>query len=184
MDLIDEPTGLHLLRLARSAIAARISGEEDSVDQMVGDPALGRRGVFVTLRKFGKLRGCIGTFSPHYDLPEMVVEMSVAATRDPRFTNRPISAAELNDIRIELSILSPLKRITDPLSFDRGRHGVYLRHGLASGCFLPDVGMDLGWDKEKFLSELCKQKAGLSARAWEDERAEIHIFTVQKILER
>ncbi|MFQ5502792.1 MAG: AmmeMemoRadiSam system protein A [Phycisphaerae bacterium] len=183
MDRIDEPTGLCLVRLARSAIAARISGGEDSVALEGFDPALGRRGVFVTLRKFGKLRGCIGTFFPSRDLPGTVVEMSVAATRDPRFTATPIGAAELNDIRIELSVLSPLTRITDPLSFERGRHGVYLRHGAASGCFLPDVGMDLGWDKEQFLSELCKQKAGLSARAWEDEQAEIHIFTVQKIVE-
>lgn len=184
MDLIDERTGLCLLRLARSAITARFSGRDLNDIRKEFDLVPPPRGVFVTLRRFARLRGCIGTFSPRGDLPETVVEMAVAALQDPRFTATPIGTAELSHIRIELSILSPLERITDPLAFERGRHGVYIRHGSASGCFLPEVGMDQGWDREMFLSELCRQKAGLPPRAWADKQAEIHIFTVQKFAEK
>ncbi len=144
---------------------------------------MARRGVFVTLRKRGRLRGCIGTFTPRADLPETVVEMSASATRDPRFTAMPISPTEEKDIRIELSVLSPLRRIEDPLDFELGRHGIYLRHGIAAGCFLPEVGTESGWDKERFLSELCSQKAGLSPDAWRDRAVEIQVFTVQKFVE-
>jgi AmmeMemoRadiSam system protein A len=160
-----------------SGVCARAAGDEPW-------PAMQRRGVFVTLRKAGRLRGCIGTFAPRADLPETVVEMAVAATRDPRFTAMPISSAEAKDIRIELSILSPLRRIEDPLDFELGRHGIHLRHGIAAGCFLPDVGTEQGWDKETFLSELCRQKAGLRPDAWRDPAVEIQVFTVQKFAER
>lgn len=180
MATIDDNTGRGLLRLARKAVKAEISGDRLDVGREGPWPPLERHGVFVTLRKSCRLRGCIGTFTPRNDLPETVKEMAEAATRDPRFVDTPISAAELKDIRIELSILSPLERISDPTSFELGRHGLYLKHGLATGCFLPDVGTEQGWDKETFLSELCRQKAGLSPVAWRDEQAEIYVFTVRK----
>lgn len=183
MDAIDEQTGVRLLRTARSALVAQVVGERADTADDAPWPAMSRRGVFVTLRKGRRLRGCIGTFAPHADLPETVVEMAIAATRDPRFTAMPISAAEVKDIRIELSILSPLTRIENPLDFELGRHGIHFRHGIAAGCFLPDVGAEQGWDQERFLSELCSQKAGLSPDAWQDPAAEIQVFTVQKFAE-
>ncbi len=183
MDAIDAQTGARLLRSARSAMVAQVAGGRADATDDSPWPAMSRRGVFVTLRKRGRLRGCIGTFTPRADLPATVVEMSVAATRDPRFTAMPISATEAKDICIELSILSPLTRIENPLDFELGRHGIHFRHGIAAGCFLPDVGAEQGWDKERFLSELCSQKAGLSADAWRDPAAEIQVFTVQKFTE-
>lgn len=183
METIGEETGARLLRMARSAIQAVVLGDSDAHVDDKDWPAMARRGVFVTLRKSGKLRGCIGTFSPMSDLPETVAEMARAATRDPRFTATPIGSGELQDIRIELSVLSPLQRIADPLSFELGRHGVKICHVLATGCFLPDVGADMGWDKKTFLSELCRQKMHLSPEAWRDEQAEVSVFTVQKFAE-
>ncbi len=183
MEKIGEETGARLLRVARSAIQAVVLGVPDtSVDEQDW-PAMARQGVFVTLRKSAKLRGCIGTFSPMSDLPQTVAEMARAATHDRRFTATPIGAGELQGIRIELSVLSPLECIADPLSFELGRHGVKINHGLATGCFLPDVGANLGWDKKTFLSELCRQKMGLSPDAWRDKQAEVSVFTVQKFAE-
>lgn len=183
LDAIEEQTGLRLLRTARCALMAQVAGAPAAARGDEPWPAMARCGVFITLRKGGRLRGCIGTFSPRADLPETVVEMTVAATRDPRFTAIPIRSTEAKDIRIELSVLSPLRRIEDPLGFELGRHGIHLRHGIAAGCFLPGVGTELGWDKETFLSELCRQKAGLPPDAWRDPAVEIRVFTVQKFTE-
>ncbi|MFQ5430358.1 MAG: AmmeMemoRadiSam system protein A [Phycisphaerae bacterium] len=183
MEPIDERTGARLLALARARITEAVTGERHTPSPDEPWPAMEPRGVFVTLRKSGRLRGCIGTFEPSSGLPDTVATMAEAATRDPRFLNNPIRADELADIRIELSILSPRVRIRDPLAFELGRHGLYLKHGHAAGCFLPDVGADLGWDKETFLSELCRQKAGLSPQDWRDDAAEIYTFTVQKFAE-
>ena len=187
MEKIGEETGARLLRVARSAIQATVLAGPDAppdAHPVEEDwPVMAPQGVFVTLRKSNKLRGCIGTFSPMSGLAQTVAEMARAATRDPRFTTTPIAARELQDIRIELSVLSPLERIADPLSFELGRCGVQIRHGSATGCFLPDVGAAQGWDQKTFLSELCRQKMGLSPDAWRDEQAEVYVFTVQKFAE-
>lgn len=171
-----------LLRLARDAISAALTGETAVVDESLR--ALEPRGVFVTLRKHGELRGCIGTFMPEGDLPTTLCRIAVAATRDPRFRDAPLSASELTDIRIELSLLSPLEKIADPLDFEVGRHGLYLRRGMAVGCFLPDVAVEHGWDREGFLSALCTHKIGLHAEAWKESGTEIFRFTVSKIVEQ
>ncbi len=182
MHTLDDRTSQRLLQHARDAIRASLTG-----DSAWGDakpwPDLPHAGVFVTLRKHHALRGCIGTFSPECALQDVVAEMAVAATHDPRFVENPISLAELPDIHIELSILSPRVRIHDPLAFESGVHGIYLKNGGRSGCFLPDVGEELGWDKERFLTELCRQKAGLSPNAWRDAATEVFTFTVQKLSE-
>lgn len=183
MEVIDEHTAARLLRRARRIIESELSGGVSRLADESPWPVLERRGVFVTLRKSNRLRGCIGTFSPTEDLPDTVAEMAKAATRDPRFTDMAISVGELKDIRIELSILSPLERIRNPLSFELRHHGIYLKYGAATGCFLPDVGTDLGWSKEQFLSELCRQKARLNPDAWRNEQAEVFRFTVQKFTE-
>ena len=115
-----------LLRLARNSISSSLTGEQfvDIPDESLGDipPA----GVFVTLRTQGILRGCIGTFASQEDLPTTLRRIAIAATRDPRFKDRPLSAHELTNLKIELSVLSPLEKITDPLDFDLGRHGIFL----------------------------------------------------------
>lgn len=183
MDPIDEQTGQRLVLLARRAIGASLSGESPYQFDPVDWPILDSAGVFVTLRKGGALRGCMGTFSPTGSLLETICDIAVAATRDPRFARQPVSLSEHPALRIELSVLSPRERIADPMDFEIGRHGLYLRRGHHVGCFLPDVAVDAGWGKEKLLSELCLQKAGLSGDAWREAETEIEVFTVQKFYE-
>lgn len=182
MHTLDDKTSQRLLRHARDAICTSLTGDRAQSDAEPW-PDLPHAGVFVTLRKHHALRGCIGTFSPEGALHEVVAEMAVAATHDPRFVEMPISLSELPEIRIELSVLSPRVRIHDPLDFESGVHGIYLKHGGRSGCFLPDVGEELGWDKERFLAELCRQKACVAPNAWRDPATEIFTFTVQKLKE-
>lgn len=183
--MLDADTKAKLLQLARSTIRARLEGARADSGETGAEsetwPELGRQGVFVTLRKSGQLRGCIGTFLPHDDLPATIREMSLAAMDDPRFTDMPISLSELPDIRIELSVLSPLEPIDDPLTLVPGTHGIYIKHGIHAGCFLPDVATEQAWDAETFLSNCCVHKAGISAKAWKDPTAQVFVFTVEKL---
>jgi uncharacterized protein (TIGR00296 family) len=100
-----------------------------------------------------------------------------ASTGDPRFAANPIIPAELDDLDIEISVLSELKRTDDPMSLRLGVDGIYIKHGMASGCFLPQVADEIGWSKEQFLSYCCAHKAGLSADAWKDKETEVYLFT-------
>lgn len=176
---MNQETRRRLLRLARTAIQAELFGAARQGAEEPWPP-LERQGVFVTLRTAGRLRGCIGTFVPEADLPQTVRSMAANAAKDPRFTGMPLSASDMKDLRIEISILSPLTPIADPLSLEPGRHGVYIRQGSRSGCFLPSVAADQGWDAHTFLTQCCSQKAGLAPLAWQDCRSEVFVFTVEK----
>ncbi len=184
MSTLDSSIKSALLRMARDAISAELFGTpatraED--DRLANLPSAG---VFVTLRKNGHLRGCIGTFDESHNLAETVRTMAVAAMKDPRFVHVPIGANELGEIDIEISVLSPLERIRDPLDFQLGSHGIFVRNGSLSGCFLPDVATERGWTRESFLSECCTQKAGLDPLAWRSPSTEVYTFTVDKITDR
>lgn len=181
---IDAETRARLLRLPRAAISAALFGDSDKGEDDPQLTSLPAAGAFVTLRKGGQLRGCIGTFDGNRGLAETIRTMAVSAARDPRFTHCPISAEELKDIDIEVSVLSPLKRIHDPLDFEIGRHGILVRSGIHSGCFLPDVATERGWTREQFLTECCAQKAGLGPDAWRLPETEVFIFTVEKFADR
>jgi len=102
-----------------------------------------------------------------------------SATGDPRFFADPISADELEQLDIEISVLSPLQRTDDPLSLRLGTDGIYIKKGRASGCFLPQVATEAGWGKEEFLSYCCAHKAGLPADAWKDPKTEVYLFTAE-----
>ena len=106
--------------------------------------------------------------------------MAVSAVLDDtRFAHNRIRLSELEDLMIEISLLSPLKRIENPLDFELGKHGIYLRKGRRNGCFLPQVATETGWPKEEFLSQCCHVKAGLSPEAWRDKDTEVYVFTVE-----
>ncbi len=174
-----------LLRLARTAVEAAVR-DEPLPDFEVDHPELqGEQGAFVTLRTNGDLRGCIGRFVAQRPLWQVVKEMAVsAATRDPRFFDRRLRPSELDDLSVEISVLSPLERIEDPMSeMELGTHGVYIRRGAASGCFLPQVAEETGWTKEQFLAHCCAGKAGLPEDAWKDPQTEVLIFTAEIIEE-
>lgn len=137
-----------------------------------------KRGVFVTLRKQGQLRGCIGTFEPEQNLAQTIQAMTLsAAFQDPRFF--PLQENELTEVKIEISILSPRQKITNPNLIEMGKHGVYVKKNSRSGVYLPQVATEQGWDREEFLNSLCEEKAGLEREAWRDGSAELYIFTVQ-----
>lgn len=137
-------------------------------------------GCFVTLKNRGRLRGCIGQFTSDDPLIELVAEMAKAsATGDTRFLADPISPNELKQLDIEISVLSPLERTDDPLSLRLGIDGIYIKKGYTSGCFLPQVATETGWDKEEFLSYCCAHKAGLRPDAWRDSETEVYLFSAE-----
>jgi AmmeMemoRadiSam system protein B/AmmeMemoRadiSam system protein A len=139
-------------------------------------------GVFVTLRKDGALRGCIGAVSTSRPLAEGIRDMTLAAAfSDERF--EPLAAGELADASVELTVLSPLVRIADPRLIEVGKHGVMVERGKQSGVFLPQVAVEAGYDRRQLLRQLCVQKAGLPADCWQDPETKICVFTAQVIRE-
>jgi hypothetical protein len=130
-------------------------------------------GAFVTLHKNGELRGCIGRFDATEPLYAVVQKMAVAAaTEDYRFS--PVTQKEINDIDIEISVLSPMRRVNSPDEIEMGKHGIYIRKGNRSGTFLPQVATETGWTKEEFLGHCAQDKALIGWDGWKD--AEIYIY--------
>lgn len=99
-----------------------------------------------------------------------------SATRDPRFY--PLGKEDLDNFSLEISVLSPLKKIDDIEEIEVGRHGIYLEKGFYRGVLLPQVATEHGWDRTTFLKQTCI-KAGLPTHAWQSEDAEIYIFSAQ-----
>ena len=169
-----------LLATVRDTVEAAITGRP--VPQVKSDdPQLNAHcGCFVTLKNKDRLRGCIGQFTSESPLIELVVEMAKAsATRDPRFVSDPVTAEELEQLDIEISVLSPLKKTDDPLSLRLGIDGIYIKKGFASGCFLPQVATETGWNKEEFLAYCCSHKAGLAADAWKEPQTQVYLFDAE-----
>ena len=130
-------------------------------------------GAFVSLHKHGRLRGCIGHFGEDYPLHEIVAEMArAAAFEDPRFM--PVTRDELNDLDIEISVLTPMRRIQSLDEFELHRHGIYIRKGYRSGTFLPQVADEVNWTKEEFVSHCAQDKAGIGWDGWRD--AELYVY--------
>ncbi len=176
---LTEAVKRELLGVARKVIEATVRG--DAVPEFESSEGVlnERRGCFVTIHNRGRLRGCIGQFQAEGPLLETVREMAIAATRDGRFVTDPLRRGELEQIDIEISVLSPLERTADPLSLRLGRDGIYIKRGWASGCFLPQVATETGWSKEEFLSQCCGGKAGLPSDAWQDPQTEVYLFTAE-----
>jgi hypothetical protein len=134
-------------------------------------------GAFVTLTKNGQLRGCMGEFEPTKPLYKVIQETSISsATKDKRFT--PVTFEELKDIRIEISVMTPRKKVADWQKIILGKEGIVLQKGMNAGTFLPQVATDNNWDLEKFLNELCSQKAGLEKDCYKDPATDIYSFEV------
>ena len=131
-------------------------------------------GAFVTLHKNGKLRGCIGRLSGNEPLYKLIPEMTIsAASHDRRFL--PVVEDELPEIDIEISVLSPLKKIDDIEEIVLGKHGIFIEEGYHTGVFLPQVALETGWTKEEFLGHCARDKAGLDWDGW--KTADLFIFT-------
>ena len=165
-----------LLSMARNALEEFLGDKKAKSEQFDADIFSERRGAFVTLHKKGELRGCIGYVLAYKPLRQAVREMAIAASHDPRFD--PVEANELNDIDIEISVLSPLSEIRDMSEIEIGRHGIYIKNGARSGLLLPQVATHYNWDKEMFLRQTCR-KAGLAQKAWQEKETVIKIFSAQ-----
>jgi len=169
-----------LLKVARDTVEAVIKREPTETAKS-DDPELNACcGCFVTLKNQERLRGCIGQFTSEGPLIELIADMAKSsATGDPRFVAEPITGGELEQLDIEISVLSPLKRTDEPLDLRLGIDGIYVKRRGASGCFLPQVATETGWSKEEFLSYCCAHKAGLPADAWKDAETEVYLFTAE-----
>lgn len=169
-----------LLRIARQTAEAAVRGKPMPKFQVQNAELLAKQGAFVTIKNHGQLRGCIGRFTSDKPLAQTVADMAVAsATEDSRFFYNRITPSELAEVDIEISVLSPMERIADPLQLELGTHGIYIRRGPYTGCFLPQVATETGWSKEEFLSRCCAGKAGLSPDAWRDPKTEVFVFTAE-----
>lgn len=168
-----------LLEIARLALEAFVLKGE-IIDFAVADKRLcAQEGAFVTLHSGHNLRGCIGQITSAAPLWQTVRDMAIAAgTEDPRFA--PLSADELEKLSYEISVLSRPVRCYDWRKIELGKHGVIISKNGQSGVFLPQVAAETGWDLEKFLQELCAQKAGLSPDAYKnDTSVKLEIFTAE-----
>lgn len=169
--------------IARQAIEQAIGYGEAAAD----DPGPAENdcrcgGVFVTLHKFGRLRGCMGVLEPPADLIQTVRHAAVcAALQDPRF--RPVAPGELGDIRIDVSIMTQPQPLRELDELELGRHGIIVGRGHSRGLFLPQVATEYGFSREEFLSRCCTEKAGLPPDAWRDPRTEVLIFTAEVFAE-
>ncbi len=165
-----------LLRLARKSVETAV-GQKKLYDapEPKDDALLMDRGAFVTLKKGGELRGCIGYVSPSSPLYQTVRDVAAfAAVRDRRFP--PVNQIELRDLEYEISALSPMRRVTDIKQIQMGKHGLLVRKGGYEGVLLPQVPVEQRWDRKTFLDETCN-KAGLPRSCWQDPDADLFMFT-------
>ena len=170
---VEEKSLLH--NIARSTIEARIQGS--SLPEIIPDTATlqENRGAFVSLHSHGRLRGCIGYIIAEKPLYKTIREMAIAAAfNDPRF--EPLTRDELDGLDIEISVLTPMKQISDAGEIEVGKHGIMIIKGGFSGLLLPQVATEYGWGRETFLEHTCT-KAGLPANAWKDTDTKIYIFS-------
>jgi AmmeMemoRadiSam system protein A len=165
-----------LLGIARQSLEAAVRNGPTPKFGKLTDTLGSKTGAFVTLKKQGQLRGCIGYLEPVKPLYLTVAEMAVSAgTGDPRFY--PVREDELEDIEIEISVLSPLKEICGVSEIQVGRDGIYVVKEFRSGVLLPQVAAEYGWDSQTFLEQTCL-KAGLPNDAWQ-KGAKIYTFTAE-----
>ena len=166
-----------LLSIARNAIETFVRTGESYIEPREERNLNRRNGCFVTIYKDGELRGCIGNFQSELPLFKEVAEMAVSSSsRDPRFY--PMNEEDLENFKLEISVLSPLKKIDSIEEIEVGTHGIYLEKGYYRGVLLPQVATEYGWDRETFLKQTCI-KAGLPTEAWDSEDAEIYVFSAQ-----
>jgi AmmeMemoRadiSam system protein A len=166
-----------LLQWVRATMEAAVRGEPlmEISDAELSERLRAPHGVFVTLKKGGELRGCIGKMDFERPLWSNALAAAIAsALEDPRFP--PVKSSELGDISVEISILNPPEDLPRPEMFDVTRHGIIVEKGWRRALLLPKVATEQGWDATKTLEMVC-WKAGLPADAWRDPSARLQVFT-------
>lgn len=172
---LTESEKMTLLRLARNTVVEYVGHRRiPDVDPATLTPALeAPAGAFVTLKKDGQLRGCIGRFDAALPLWEIVQRMAIAAsTEDHRFN--PVTSEEVDDLHIEISVLTPMQPISSIDEIELGKHGIYIKKGFSSGTFLPQVATETGWSKEEFLGHCARDKARIGWEGW--KTAELFVY--------
>jgi AmmeMemoRadiSam system protein A len=168
-----------LLNLARGVIRSALSGAQIVVhvpaDQTLHQPA----GAFVSLHEIQshRLRGCVGRLDATQPMFQAVAQSAQSVLGDPRFTSDRVRLDQLPILLIEISLLSPLQPAQSTTDFDLVNDGIYLTMGGRSGCFLPQVARETGWNKEQLLDRLCMEKLGLPARSWTLPEAKLQKFS-------
>ncbi|HSW38947.1 MAG TPA: AmmeMemoRadiSam system protein A [Acidobacteriota bacterium] len=172
--MLGESEKTALLTIARKTLESYLADEKIPPFAVSCDMLLERKGAFVTLHEGNKLRGCIGQIYPDTDLYRIVQRCAVsAALEDPRFA--PVKKEELEDLTIEISVLSPFRQVRDSEEIEVGKHGLFIVQGIFRGLLLPQVATEHRWGRVEFLEHACR-KAGLNRDAWKDAGTEINIF--------
>jgi len=168
----------YLRDLAFDTIAEGLGLESGRADLTPASERMEEKlGAFVTLKKNGQLRGCIGNVVGDAPLRKTVGKMAAsAAFEDPRFP--PVTKREFGELEIEISILSPLEEVSDLEAIVPGRHGLLIRNAWRSGLLLPQVATEWGWDRETFLDHTC-QKAGLPGNCWQEPQTQVFWFQAE-----
>ncbi len=168
-----------LLDIARAAIVEGIATGKQLRPTTANPRLLEKHAVFIELtNRDGDVRGSMGVMEPRLPLYQSVAQMAVAAAfKDPRYDH--IKASELPDLNIELSLISPLKPISDVGEIKLGQEGVLIRRGRREGFYFPQVPIQKKWSKEELLTNLCLQKARLPEKAWQEKGSQLYVFTVR-----
>lgn len=173
---LSEEEKTQLKKLAKDTIEGVLFGKQEGTFK-IPERLKEKSGAFVTLKKRGELRGCIGYIQAVLPLYETIRKMAVqSAFHDPRFN--PVDKSEWDDIEIEISVLTPMKKITSIEEITVGVHGLFIEKGINSGLLLPQVATENKWDEKTFLEYTC-YKAGLSKDAWKSKNANIYIFSAE-----
>lgn len=172
---LDEQEKEKLLEIARRTMEEYVSnGKIPGIDEKTLSASLRQPfGAFVTLKKDGQLRGCIGRFEAIDPLYKIVQQMAISAsTKDSRFP--AVTPDEFDELEIEISVLTPLRRINSIDEFQLGKHGIYMKKGFSTGTFLPQVAQETGWTTEEFLGHCARDKARIGWDGWKD--AELYVY--------
>lgn len=171
---VSEDEKKELLEKARIAITKFVqTGKRSKPSPTISSGILNKKaGVFISIYINNELRGCIGGFAQEKSLKHMTQEMAVSAACDSRFD--AVEKSELENMVVEISVLSPLKEINDIKIIELGKHGIFINQGLNSGTFLPQVAKKTGWNLKEFLGHCARDKAGIGWHGW--KTAEISIF--------
>lgn len=175
---ISETEKAELIKKARNSISFFVmTGGRSQLSAPETNGILNEKaGVFVSIYIDGKLRGCMGGFAGEQTLNEMVQRLAASSACDHRF--HPVQAEEIDKMKIEISVLSPLKKIRSVDEITHGKHGIYIKQGFNSGTFLPQVAAKTGWTREEFLGHCARDKAGIGWNGWKNAE----IFTYEAIV--
>ena len=165
-----------LMKIAKNSVKEMVENGEIYACSAEGFPELMKdRGAFVTLKKEGELRGCIGYTAPVQPLCHTVRDAAIhAATKDPRFL--PVTPEELGKLSFEISVLSPFHHVSNIEEIEIGKHGLLIKRGEQAGLLLPQVATEQNWDRLTFLQHTC-HKAHLSMDAWKEKDTDIFLFS-------